>query len=112
MDKRISKRAASGGARSPGPLKIESAEMASDVHDFADEEKAGHLFAFQCFAGEFTGVYAARGYFRFFVAFRTRWGERPFMDVVLEFVERWIGPGLRGVQFKPARGETIRQDSL
>ena len=32
-------------ARGPGPLKVESAEMAGDIDDFADKEEAGNLAA-------------------------------------------------------------------
>ena len=41
--------AASGCARGPRPLEVESTEMAGDVDDFTDKEKAAHLFAFHCF---------------------------------------------------------------
>ena len=37
----------------PGPLKIEAAEVAGDVDDFADEIEPGDGSGFECFRGKF-----------------------------------------------------------
>src|SRR6516164_6868745 len=38
-------------ARSPGPLKIKTAEMARNVDDFSDEIESRHMPGFHCFRG-------------------------------------------------------------
>jgi len=46
--------------------------MAGYVYDFADEEQTGDFAALHGFGGELAGVDAARGYFGFLEAFRSR----------------------------------------
>ena len=36
-------------ARGPGPLKVEAAQVAGDVDDFADEIKPRHFLGLKCF---------------------------------------------------------------
>jgi len=80
MDVVLASQGSSGGrAGGPGPLKVETAEMAGHVDDFADEIKAGNLAAFHGFRGEFSGVDAACGHFGFLVAFGSRWRNWPGM---------------------------------
>src|SRR5271170_1370732 len=64
-------RAGGGGGGGPGPLEVKPAQMAGDVDDFADEEKAGNETGFHGFTGEFARVDTAGSDFCFFVAFRS-----------------------------------------
>jgi len=96
--------AAGGGAGGPGPLEIESAKMSGDVHNFADKIQAGNFAAFHCFAGKFVGVNSSAGDFRFFVAFCSRRSDFPFVRAMFKIGEVFVRPGLRSVQFQPARG--------
>jgi len=44
--------AAGRGAGGPSPLQVEAAEMARDIHDFANKEKTGDFAGFHGFAGK------------------------------------------------------------
>jgi hypothetical protein len=101
---------ACGGGGGPGPLEIESAEVASDVDDFADEEEAGGFAGFHGFAGEVGGVNAPGGDFGFFVAFGAGRADAPTVQFPFEGVERDVGPGFRRMVFQPTLGEAVGQE--
>src|SRR5579871_2927870 len=64
--------------RSPGPLEVESAEMAGHIDYFADEEQAGNFLALHGFRGEFAGVDAG-GDFSLFISFGAGGVHSPIM---------------------------------
>src|SRR5438105_5904839 len=53
--------AAGRGAGGASPLEVEAAEMAGDIHDFANKEKTGDFAGFHSFARKFIGVHTAGG---------------------------------------------------
>jgi len=104
---------AGGGSRGrPGPLKIETAEMAGDVDDFADEEKAGDESGRHGLAGELAGIDTAGGDFGFFVTFGIRRNECPVVQLRFECSERRIGVVGRRMEFQPAPGKTVGKELL
>jgi len=76
----------------PGPLEIETAEVAGDVDDFADEIKARDFAGFHRFAGEFAGVDAAGGDFRFGIAFGAGGKNGPGVEFFFEGGQGRAGP--------------------
>jgi len=106
------KGAGGGGGGGPGPLEVEAAEMAGDVDDFADEEKAAEIAGFHGFAGEFASVDAAGGDFGFLVAFGGGGGNGPGVELLFESGERGIVEGGRRVEFEPTGGKTLREEFL
>ena len=73
----VLQRAPRAGAGCPCPLKIEAAQVSSDVHDFSDEEQAGNFSALHGFRRQFVGVHASRGHFGFAVALSTGRNDSP-----------------------------------
>jgi hypothetical protein len=96
--------AAGSGTGGPSPLKVETAEMAGDIHNFADKEEAGNFAGFHGFAGKFIGVHTTGGDFGFLITFSTRRSDDPFMDLTLEILERLLGPIGWSVEIEPAGG--------
>jgi len=86
--------------------------MAGDINNFADEEEAGNVAGFHGFAGKFIGVHTAGGDFSFLITFRTCRSDDPFMKLMLEMLERLIGPIGRSVELEPAGGKTAGKNSL
>ena len=86
--------------------------MAGNVDDFADEKEAGDIAGFHGFAGEFAGVHAAGSHFGLFVAFRGGGGNGPGVELLLKSSESGIGEGAWGMEFQPARGETLGEKFL
>src|SRR5229473_1227029 len=78
----------------PGPLEVESAEVAGYVHDFANEIKPGHFVAFHGPGREFVCVDAAGGDFGFVVTLGAFRDDFPMMGTALQFRQRMIGPAL------------------
>ena len=93
-------------------MEVETAEVAGDVDDFADEKEAGDFAGFHGFAGEFGGVYTAGGDFGFFVAFGAGGDDGPVVELAFEFFEGGIGERGRRVEVEPADGEAIGQEAL
>src|SRR5215469_9666901 len=104
--------AASCGAGGPSPLEVEAAEMACDVHDFANKEEPGDFAKFHSSAGELTGVHATSGDFGFFITFGTCGCDDPFVNLTLESFERGVRPISWSMEIKPARGKTVRKNFL
>lgn len=104
--------AARSGGGSPGPLKIESTKVAGDVNDFTDKEKSRDTAGFHGFAGEFAGIDAAGGDLRFFVALGGGRDQRPGVERLLKLSNAGIGVMGWGVEFDPARGETVGEKFL
>ena len=104
--------AAGRGARGPSPLEVEAAEMAGDIHDFANKEETGDFAAFHGFAGKFIGVHTAGGDFGFFITFGSCRSDDPFVNLTLESFERLIRPLGWSVEIEPAHGKTLRENSL
>src|SRR5450631_2781851 len=98
-------RSARCSARCPGPLEVEAAKVARNVHDFTDEKQAGDLTAFHRFGGEFIGVDSAASHFRLFIAFGACGDDGPGMRLLLKIGESCVRPGLRCVVLEPAVGE-------
>src|SRR5207244_12242584 len=71
--------------RRPCPLKVESAQMASNVHDFTDEIQAGDFAALHHLCGKLIGVHASSGDFGFVVAVGAFWSDGPVVRTALEF---------------------------
>lgn len=93
-------------------MKIEAAELAGDVDDFANEEQTSSQARFHGFAGKFAGVDPAGGDFGFDVAFRVGRTDRPIVQLSFESSERGIGVVGRGVEVKPAIRKAIGQKLL
>jgi len=91
-------------------LKIEAAEVAGDVDDFADEVQARDFSRFHGFAGEFTGVDAAGSDFGFGVAFGACGEDWKGVESFFESGERGVGPRGRSVESEPARGEAFWEE--
>ena len=75
----------------PGPLEVETAELAGDVDDFSDEKKAGHFSRLHGLGREFVGIDAARGDFRFSVTLRRFRLDFPLMQLTFGTGKRAIG---------------------
>src|SRR5580704_16445958 len=104
---RASSQSASGsGGGSPGPLEVETAKVAGDIDNFADEKQPANFSAFHGLAGQLSGVDAARCDFGFFVAFGVSGNESPVVHLAFQFLQVLVGPGLRGVHVEPAFGKT------
>ena len=103
----VLKRTAGSGSGGPGPLEIETTEMAGDIDDFADEEEAWNETGFHGFTGELVGVDASRGYFGFFVAFGGSGDDGPSMKLLFERGEGGIAVPRRSMEFEPALGQAI-----
>ena len=73
-------------------MKVEAAEVAGHVHDFADEKQARNFAAFHRFGGEFVGVDSAAGDFGFLVAFGACWRDGPCMRLLLEIGQSGVRP--------------------
>jgi len=99
--------ASRSGGGGPGPLEIETAEMAGDVDNFADKEETGDSLRLHGFAGEFASVYAAGGDLGFFVAFGASWDNRPIVYLVFERSEGGIGVVGGSVKLQPTLRETV-----
>ena len=61
---------------------------------------------------KFVGIHTARRNFRFFIAFRAGWQDNPFVELMLQLFERAIRPRRGRVQFQPARGKPLGENSL
>src|SRR3974390_561733 len=105
-----SERTSRGCCGSPGPLKIEAAQLACHVHHFADEEQAGDSLRFHGLAGKFARIDAASCHFGFDVAFGARGRNLPSVKLLFEHVERCIGKRFRLVCVEPRFRKTIRQE--
>ena len=101
--------AAGGGSGGPGPLEVESAEMAGDVDDFSYEEEAGDA-ALHCLGGELGGVNASGGDFGLGVAFGGFWRDGPVMPAIFPGFEGVVGPAGGRVEVEQAVGEALRED--
>ena len=82
--------AARRGDRGPSPPKVEAAEMAGDIHDFANKEETGDFAGFHGFAVKFIGVHTADSDFGFFITFGSCRCDDSFVNLTLESFERLI----------------------
>src|SRR5208282_3852885 len=104
-------RPARGGAGRPRPLKVEAAQVAGNVYDFADKKQAWDLAALHGFGGELVGVDSAGGDFGFRVAFGSCGRDRPGVRLIFQVGKRLIGPRSRSVEIDPAVSEALRKDA-
>ena len=102
-------RAAGGGARGPGPLEVESAEVAGDVDDFADEVEAGHAAALHGLCGKRAGADAACGNFGFVVALGAAGREGEGVQPAFQFIKCVIRPAFGRGDFAEPVGQTRGQ---
>src|ERR1700720_3892457 len=80
-----------GITRRPRPLKIEAAEMAGNVDDFADEIKPGDGPCFEGFRGKPRGIDAPKRHFRGAVTFGSIRPHAPLFDCRCGVGETLVG---------------------
>src|SRR5262249_10864459 len=68
--------------------------------------------AFHGLARKFVGIYAARGYFGFVVAFGTCRQDVPMMKVVLEILQSVVGEGIGRILLHPSLRKALRENPL
>src|SRR5258708_38486661 len=75
-------------AGSPGPLEVESAEVAGHIDGLADEMQSLHARRLQRLRREIAGVHAPQSHFGLVVAERSRGLHLPILDLTGRCVER------------------------
>src|SRR5262249_26684608 len=70
--------------RRPGPLKVEPAKLAGDIHHLADEVKTRAVASFHRFRRKVVGIDASQRDLRFRISFRTGRTELPLVNPMAE----------------------------
>ena len=88
-------------------MEVETAQVASDVDDFANEVEAGDVAGFQGAGLQVGGVDAAGGYFGFGEAFCAGGVDGPVVQILLAGFERGVGPADGGCDLAYMLGQTL-----